>query len=207
MGRKAIFAALLGCLVSLMPLVFVPEARADEEQNAYNACVGSWNSERRALGSYAFVSGVGKKRNTCFWRSNSSRNWNDRLISGAMSDCKRKYKKCFLFGTSNEGMRDWSQRVSDNGGLSRGTIAARNNATNQYMFNSAMQLYLQMLNQPQRQRSDVFDNGYRPTRPNPTDYGLPRGYGGGGTGNTGGGSVCTPAQKARGWSEERCLVN
>jgi hypothetical protein len=165
-----------------MPLVFTAEARADEEQNAYNACVDSWNSRRHGLGSYAFVAGVGKKRSTCFWRSNSSGNWNNRLISEAMSDCRRKFKRCFLFGTSDDGLNGWSQRVSDNGGLSRGTIAARRNAAaNQQMFNGAMQTFQQMLNQRNQPPT------YRPrqTPSYPSNYGVRRQPGGGG----GGGSV------------------
>lgn len=158
-------------------------------QRAYDACTASFNKKYRHLDPpKAIVSGVSNGNTKCFW------NWGGSSVStnirNATAACEKEMARCFLYHESSGGNTSWVQRISDMGG----SDGSRENdaATNEALVNmlSGAITTLGIINGAQGAGGG--------------------GYGGGGGDDgarMGGGSVCTPAQRARGWSEERCALN
>jgi hypothetical protein len=95
-----------------------------ENQQAYNACVDSYNNKFRFAsmqGEKAMVAGVGAGTK-CFWH------WGEPdvniSINAAMQICRAEYSRCFLFATTGE-LTDWAEAINQAGGITAETIAAR----------------------------------------------------------------------------------
>jgi hypothetical protein len=86
-----------------------------EAQRAYNACTDSYNSKFEGLeNSWAFVSGVGPSASNCYW------SWGQGSVQQAIDNttarCHEQFSRCFVYAT-NLGHSNWTQKISDNGGL------------------------------------------------------------------------------------------
>jgi hypothetical protein len=165
-----------------------PTVAASQAQRAYDACVDAYNNKYRQLkGPKAIVAGVSNSKLRCFWSSGgSSVSVN---IREAEANCRDKFDDCYLWHDSSAGMQSWVKRISDMGG----SDGSRENdsANSQALINllSGAINTLGAINQSQGA------GGYNSN-----------GGGNNGYGNSGG-SACTPEQIARGWSEERCILN
>jgi hypothetical protein len=115
-------------LMSALVVGLVSPVHADEAQRAYDACRLSYNTERGSLGSnWAFVAGVSGNRTRCFWRWGGAK---ANVSSLALTDCRNGgFRRCFVFGASHlqGGTSGWARAISNNGGLSEGTVAERQN--------------------------------------------------------------------------------
>ena len=85
------------------------------DQAIYNACVASYNRDfLRLPNNRAMVSGSGYGSTKCFWTWNAPSQQS--AIDRATADCQREKGSCTLFADNN-GLRDWSRRISNNGGV------------------------------------------------------------------------------------------
>jgi hypothetical protein len=182
--------ALVAFLVATPSYIFsaVPVLAASDAQRAYDACVDAFNDKYRFLDSpKAMVAGLSNGRTKCFWNFGGSSVSNN--IRGATSACEAEMGRCFLWHDSSAGDASWVALIDSNGGTHPDETV--------YSNNNDAQLAIDIMNQAITTLG-IINGGNNST------------YSGGGGDDyspSGGGSVCTPAQIARGWSEERCALN
>ena len=114
------FRALRAAAISIalaVPVMLASSAvtRADSQaQNAYDACVDTYNSTFRSLKGYkAIVAGVTGSVYQCFWIG-GQKTLSD-AINKATKSCEAKQASCFLYADSN-GHSSWSKRIALLGG-------------------------------------------------------------------------------------------
>jgi hypothetical protein len=144
---------------------------ADESQDAYNACLQSYNTRRNSFGgAWAFVSGVRNHKTYCFWswrEGDYSDSALTSVINSAMNQCRKTgYYKCYQFGHSGVGLVNWSRQISDQGGLSLDSLRRRNrSAANQQALGAFLQGFAGALNSYNSYtRGSSYQGGGSPSR-------------------------------------------
>jgi hypothetical protein len=117
MSSSVQFCMKLGCVLFVGVSVSgcAEQARYSQQQLAYNACANAHNSSFRFNSRpSALVSGVNANGSTgCFQTIGDSTT--EQAIQRTLQYCRERMSNCFVFST-NSGLSDWVQRVSNAGG-------------------------------------------------------------------------------------------